>query len=172
MNTDKNQNTIDLIYKWFLNLMAISHVLFAVRNILFYFTIVTLQSTDGESVYLSYMLAAVFGALLNVILVANIRNRPFSNRMTIFLFIINIALINLYFLFNSNIFQAFLDFLLIIIFSLVCIMDRLEAACEPGQILISHTTWGQIKNEVECRIMETLQVKGFHRPLKTYHIKF
>jgi class 3 adenylate cyclase len=47
---------------------------------------------------------------------------------------------------------------------------RLEAACEPGQILISHTTWALIKEELPCLEMGEIQVKGFHRPLRTYRV--
>ncbi len=47
---------------------------------------------------------------------------------------------------------------------------RLEAACEPGQILISHTTWELIKNEILCIEKESIKVKGFHRHVRTYQV--
>lgn len=47
---------------------------------------------------------------------------------------------------------------------------RLEAACEPGQILISHTTWALIQDEIPCLDMGEIQAKGFHRPIRTYRI--
>lgn len=121
MNTDENQKTIDLIYKWFLNLVTLSHILFAIRNILFFTSIMSLQGVDGDTIYFFYMLAAVLGASLNVVVFIIIRKRPFSNLITVFYFILNIALISVYFLFNSLIFNAFFDFLIIITFSLVSI---------------------------------------------------
>ncbi len=47
---------------------------------------------------------------------------------------------------------------------------RLEAACEPGPILISHATWALIKDEIACIDTGELQVKGFHRPIRTYRV--
>ncbi len=47
---------------------------------------------------------------------------------------------------------------------------RLEAACEPGQILISHTTWGLIKNKIPCVEKESIKMKGFHQHVRTYQV--
>ena len=47
---------------------------------------------------------------------------------------------------------------------------RLEAACESGQILLSHTTWSLIKDEIPCIENGPIQVKGFHRPILTYQV--
>lgn len=48
---------------------------------------------------------------------------------------------------------------------------RLEAACEPGQILMSHTTWALVKDEIPSKEMGELEVKGFHRPIRTYQVQ-
>ena len=47
---------------------------------------------------------------------------------------------------------------------------RLEATCEPGQILLSHTTWGLVNEGIPCTEKETITVKGFHRPIRTYQV--
>ena len=47
---------------------------------------------------------------------------------------------------------------------------RLESACEPGQVLISHSTWALIKDEIPCLEAGELQVKGFHRAIRTYRV--
>jgi len=52
----------------------------------------------------------------------------------------------------------------------VNIAARLEAACDPGQILMSHTTWSLIKDEIPCIENGPIQVKGFHRPILTYQV--
>jgi len=49
---------------------------------------------------------------------------------------------------------------------------RLEAACTPGEILISHSTWALVKDEVTCEAAGELTVKGFHRPLRSYQVCF
>jgi len=47
---------------------------------------------------------------------------------------------------------------------------RLEAACESGQILLSHTTWSLVKDEIPCIEKVSITVKGFHRPILTYQM--
>lgn len=47
---------------------------------------------------------------------------------------------------------------------------RLEAACEPGQILLGHTTWGLVKEEIPCKERGQLEVKGFHQPVRTWQV--
>jgi class 3 adenylate cyclase len=47
---------------------------------------------------------------------------------------------------------------------------RLEAACEPGQILLGHTTWALVKAEFPCREMGLIEVKGFHQPVQTWQV--
>ena len=50
------------------------------------------------------------------------------------------------------------------------IAARLEQACEPGNILISHTTWALVKNEIHCTENKQLQIKGYHKPVRTYSV--
>ena len=50
------------------------------------------------------------------------------------------------------------------------IAARLEQACEPGGILISHTTWALIKTEIPCTENKQIQIKGYQKPLRTYSV--
>jgi len=50
------------------------------------------------------------------------------------------------------------------------IAARLEQACEPGGILISHTTWALIKNEIPCTENKQIQIKGYQKPIRTYSV--
>ena len=47
---------------------------------------------------------------------------------------------------------------------------RLESACRPGQIMISHTTWALVKDEIECVPMGKIDIKGYHRPVTAYEV--
>ena len=47
---------------------------------------------------------------------------------------------------------------------------RLEQACEPGEIYLSHSTWGLVKETIPCEPVGTIEVKGFHDPVQTYRI--
>lgn len=49
---------------------------------------------------------------------------------------------------------------------------RLESACEPGGILISHPTWALIKDEVTCELRGELEVKGVSRSVRAYAVIF
>jgi len=48
--------------------------------------------------------------------------------------------------------------------------SRLEHVCEPGEILISHATWALIQEVIPSVEAGTVEVKGFHYPIKTYRI--
>ncbi len=48
---------------------------------------------------------------------------------------------------------------------------RLEAACTPGKILMSHSTWALVHHEIPCIEQQQISVKGFHRPLRTYTVQ-
>jgi class 3 adenylate cyclase len=48
--------------------------------------------------------------------------------------------------------------------------SRLEQACDPGEIFLSHATWGLIKDDVPCEEVGTIEVKGFHYPIQTYRV--
>ena len=50
------------------------------------------------------------------------------------------------------------------------IAARLEQSCEPGGILISHTTWALVKDEVSCLEKGKLSVKGLQRPIRAYSV--
>jgi PAS domain S-box-containing protein len=47
---------------------------------------------------------------------------------------------------------------------------RLESACKPGRILISHTTWALAHEEIPCTHLGKIEVKGYHRPVTVYEI--
>ena len=47
---------------------------------------------------------------------------------------------------------------------------RLESACKPGRILISHTTWALTREEFLCTPLGKIEVKGYHRPVTVYEI--
>ena len=50
----------------------------------------------------------------------------------------------------------------------VNLTSRLETAADADQILISHSTYSLVKDEIECRSVGNLSVKGIARPVKTY----
>jgi PAS domain S-box-containing protein len=47
---------------------------------------------------------------------------------------------------------------------------RLENACKPGKILISHTTWALIRDKILCTPLGKINAKGYHRPVTVYEI--
>jgi len=48
--------------------------------------------------------------------------------------------------------------------------SRLEQACEPGEIYLSHASWALVKDEVPCEEVGTVEAKGFHYPIQTYRV--
>jgi len=52
----------------------------------------------------------------------------------------------------------------------VNLASRLETACAPGGILISHSTWALINDQIDCRSRETIEAKGFSRPVRAYEV--
>ncbi len=48
--------------------------------------------------------------------------------------------------------------------------SRLEQACEPGEIYLSHATWGLVNQEISCEEVGAIKVKGFHYPVQTYRV--
>lgn len=52
----------------------------------------------------------------------------------------------------------------------VNLASRLESACKAGGILISHSTWALINDQVDCRTKETIEAKGFSRPVSAYEV--
>ena len=53
----------------------------------------------------------------------------------------------------------------------VNLASRLQAAAQPGDILIAHETWLLVKDEFECTAQEPVHVKGFERPVQTYIVR-
>jgi class 3 adenylate cyclase len=47
---------------------------------------------------------------------------------------------------------------------------RLEAQCVPDRILLSHSTFTLVRDEVECTAKGEISVKGFHQPVKVYEV--
>jgi class 3 adenylate cyclase len=45
---------------------------------------------------------------------------------------------------------------------------RLQAECPPGRILLSHSTWLLIRDEIPCSPNGELTLKGLHKPVETY----
>ena len=52
----------------------------------------------------------------------------------------------------------------------VNLANRLQAAAQPGEILISKETWLLVKDAFSCVAKEPIQVKGFDRPILTYAV--
>jgi adenylate cyclase len=50
------------------------------------------------------------------------------------------------------------------------IASRLEKACQPGWIYLSHASWALVKDEIPCEEVGTIQVKGCHYPIQTYRV--
>jgi class 3 adenylate cyclase len=47
---------------------------------------------------------------------------------------------------------------------------RLQTACEPGRILISHTSWALVKDDVPCQERGEIRVEGLHYPVRVYEV--
>lgn len=52
----------------------------------------------------------------------------------------------------------------------VNLASRLESSAEPGEILISHTTYSLVKDTVSCADKGEIQVKGYARPVQVYSV--
>jgi class 3 adenylate cyclase len=52
----------------------------------------------------------------------------------------------------------------------VNLASRLETACKPGGILISHSTWALVNDRIETWPHATIEVKGFSRPIRAYEV--
>jgi len=59
-----------------------------------------------------------------------------------------------------------------VIGSHVNLAARLQAIALEGEIIISHSTYGQLKNEVEVIDTNQVEVKGFQNPIIIYKVKF
>jgi class 3 adenylate cyclase len=47
---------------------------------------------------------------------------------------------------------------------------RLQAQCAPDSILLSHSTYTLVRDDVACEPRGEIAVKGFHEPVKTYEV--
>ena len=45
--------------------------------------------------------------------------------------------------------------------------SRLEQACQPGEIYLSHATRALVSAEIPCEEVGTIEVRGFHYPIRT-----
>jgi len=48
------------------------------------------------------------------------------------------------------------------------IASRLQSHCEPGQILVSDSSWYLIKDRIDCEPRGEVQCKGVHYPVRVY----
>jgi class 3 adenylate cyclase len=49
---------------------------------------------------------------------------------------------------------------------------RIQAACAPGKILVSHTTWALVKDRITSNERGEIQVKGLHYPVRVYEVRW
>ena len=47
---------------------------------------------------------------------------------------------------------------------------RIQEQCEPGKVLISHTTWALVKDEIPYEERGEIVVKGLHYPVRVYEV--
>jgi class 3 adenylate cyclase len=47
---------------------------------------------------------------------------------------------------------------------------RIQDHCEPGKVLISHTTFGLVKDDIPCEPRGEIEVKGLHYPVRVYEV--
>ena len=47
---------------------------------------------------------------------------------------------------------------------------RLQAICEPGKVLLSHSTWLFVKDQIPCLQKGETTLKGIQRPVMTYEV--
>ena len=47
---------------------------------------------------------------------------------------------------------------------------RLETACAPNEILISHETYAHVEDVVQCEEHGKIEVKGIAKPVATYQV--
>ena len=47
---------------------------------------------------------------------------------------------------------------------------RLESKCKPGKILISHSTWMLVEDEILCEPLGAIKIKGINQPVRVYEV--
>jgi adenylate cyclase len=52
----------------------------------------------------------------------------------------------------------------------VNIAARIESACKPGQIMLNHSTYVFVRNDILCVKKGQIEIKGYHRPIKVYEV--
>lgn len=52
----------------------------------------------------------------------------------------------------------------------VNIAARIQSQCEPGKVLLSHTTWLLVRDEITCMPKGELTLKGLNRPMPAYEV--
>ena len=50
------------------------------------------------------------------------------------------------------------------------IAARIQAHCEPGQLLISESTWALVKDEMQCEALGAMSLKGVHYPVPIFSV--
>jgi class 3 adenylate cyclase len=53
----------------------------------------------------------------------------------------------------------------------VNIAARIQARCEPGHILIGHTTWLLVRDDIPCTPKGELELKGLRKPMPAYDVQ-
>ena len=48
--------------------------------------------------------------------------------------------------------------------------SRLEQACQPGEIYLSHATRALVSAEIPCEEVGKIEIRGFHYPIQTYRV--
>jgi len=52
----------------------------------------------------------------------------------------------------------------------VNLASRLESACDPGGILVSHSTWALVKDDFQFETGGEISVKGFSHPVLAHNL--
>ena len=47
---------------------------------------------------------------------------------------------------------------------------RIQDQCEPGKVLLSHTTWAFVRDEIPCKERGEIEAKGLHYPVRVYEV--
>jgi class 3 adenylate cyclase len=58
-----------------------------------------------------------------------------------------------------------------IVGSQVNLASRLESLASPGDILISHSTYSLVSDEIACEKKDEIKVKGFAYPVQAYRVR-
>jgi class 3 adenylate cyclase len=52
----------------------------------------------------------------------------------------------------------------------VNVAARIQAQCEPGKVLLSHSTWLLVRDEITCAPKGELTLKGLNKPMPAYEV--